>query len=482
MYRQSSSRNQRSKGVRIKHVLQICLLLVVCFWLIYQVKHSHDKKKDFDESDAKALLDGVHNDELIKLGRKDIRPQVEGAISKKGKPDEPEEEEDEVEENRHEEDELGDKKVEAKEDKELGAGDDETDEHEPDKSDAEVGEEDVVDDDEKEGGDEIETQETDSEDGQGQTEKESSTEETDHDGDDGNTHEAREENYKADDASSAVTHNTPTVTSGNENELVGNSKGHHENIVEVENKENKSEDNEGEMRQDLEVEGEIARDDQKSNVITTEPKVDMLDNSVNGSSTNNTVKEGSDDHLPSDSSPDVTSETHDLSSQNVTESNPKSDDGPGILTEGTSAEGVDLQTIGSEQAGSSFLHEDSNRLDSNSTGSIETKDAESHSDEFSSSSNNNAEFSESGNISRSEASVEAGKSDGSTSEKNDEIEARESDKSDGIDEDSESTVTENPEEVHHDAIDISETDVRMDLETLPQIQTEGIDSEDAAAE
>ncbi|KAH1164495.1 hypothetical protein AAZX31_01G226200 [Glycine max] len=53
MIKQSSSRNNRSKGIKVKHVLQIILLLGVCFWLIYQVKHSHDKKKEFHENDAK---------------------------------------------------------------------------------------------------------------------------------------------------------------------------------------------------------------------------------------------------------------------------------------------------------------------------------------------------------------------------------------------------------------------------------------------
>ncbi|KAI3445856.1 hypothetical protein Pfo_002521 [Paulownia fortunei] len=482
MYRQSPSRNQRSKGIKCKHVLQICLLLAVCFWLIYQVKHSHDKKKEFDESDAKALLQRVSSGEFTKLGRKDIHHRAEGMVSKNEKHDEPAEEEEttgeEVEDIKHEEDEPEDKNVEGKDDEGMGGGDDEIDEHEKEKSDAEVDrEEDLVDDERREGSDENETQETYSEDDHGQMEKESSAEDTDHDGDDRSTHEAREEHYKADDASSAVTHDTEIATTENENEHVEKPNEHPENILEEENKENNSEEtNKGENRKDLEVEGgEMARDDHQSNVTTSETKIDMLDNSENGSSPNNTIMEGSNDHLATNSSPEVVTENHDLSSQDVTESEPELDRGQGILTEGTSIEGSDLQTIASEQANNSTSNVDSNRFDSNSAGSAETKDAESRTVEFSISSNNSTESSASENITRSEASVEAGNNTESSLEKNDKI--------------LESTATENPEEVQHDTIDISDTsnsmeekDVRVDLDTLPEIQTEGTNSEDAAAE
>ncbi|GAB4839253.1 hypothetical protein Ancab_028780 [Ancistrocladus abbreviatus] len=38
MLRQSSSRNQRSKGLKIKHALQTCLLLVISIWVFHQLK------------------------------------------------------------------------------------------------------------------------------------------------------------------------------------------------------------------------------------------------------------------------------------------------------------------------------------------------------------------------------------------------------------------------------------------------------------
>ncbi|PQQ10628.1 uncharacterized protein Pyn_18914 [Prunus yedoensis var. nudiflora] len=43
MNSQSTCRNQRPKGLKVKPVFQIALLLAVCFWLLYQMKCSHDK-------------------------------------------------------------------------------------------------------------------------------------------------------------------------------------------------------------------------------------------------------------------------------------------------------------------------------------------------------------------------------------------------------------------------------------------------------
>ncbi|PIA42761.1 hypothetical protein AQUCO_02000307v1 [Aquilegia coerulea] len=40
-------RNQKPKGFKIKHALQVTLLLVIGIWLLYQVKNSHHKKKDY---------------------------------------------------------------------------------------------------------------------------------------------------------------------------------------------------------------------------------------------------------------------------------------------------------------------------------------------------------------------------------------------------------------------------------------------------
>ncbi|KAH6793501.1 myb-like protein X [Perilla frutescens var. hirtella] len=493
MYRQSPSRNQRSKGIKVKNVLQICLLLAVCFWLIYQVKHSHDKKKEFDETDAKTSLQKTSSDELVKLGRKDIRGRVDETDSKNEIQDEPSEEEEtigeEVDEHKHDEDEQ-DKKVEEREDDEAGGRDDETEEHEQEKSDAEIDrEQGLVDGEEREDGEENETHETDSEDGHGQMEKESTVDDTDHDADDRSAHEAREEHYKADDASSAVTHDAQIVTE-NENEHVENSDERPGNILEEEKKENNSEETfESENRKYLEVEGsEAARDGHQSNDTTSAAEEDMSHNSENGSTPNDAVTEGSNDHLMRNSTTDVTIENNDLPSDNSTESKPELGHDQGNATEGTSTEGSDVPTVDPEQASNSILNVGTTHLDSNSTGSGKTIDAGSQFEEFSDSSNNSTDSSASENSSL-EASNEEGNTTESSPEKNNELDGEKSDTSDGTDESLESTSTDNPEEFQEDTIDISDTsngmlekDVRTDLDTLPEIQTEGSNSEDVAAE
>ena len=70
MFKLSPRRNLRSKGFKVKHALQICLLLGVSIWLLYQVRHSHDKKASFGEGKKTG-------NEILKLGRRDLRPQVE---------------------------------------------------------------------------------------------------------------------------------------------------------------------------------------------------------------------------------------------------------------------------------------------------------------------------------------------------------------------------------------------------------------------
>ena len=50
----------------------ILLLLGICFWLIYQIKYSHDKKRELNDQDSKTSVKEDINDSL-KLGRKDLR-------------------------------------------------------------------------------------------------------------------------------------------------------------------------------------------------------------------------------------------------------------------------------------------------------------------------------------------------------------------------------------------------------------------------
>ncbi|KAK2458435.1 myb protein X [Trifolium repens] len=244
--RNPSIRNQRSKGFKVKHVLQVILLLGVCFWLIYQVKHNHDKKKEFDKNDLK-LPSRTEPDQIVKLGRKDLLPgkvevvdqnekheeeeedehvvddvenkrehdehQQEGEDGHKHETEESEENVDEVreehgeEENKHgvlEEQEEDESKSEEIEDEGVDV---ETDENDHDKSDADNNDhdDDVVDDEKEkeEEGDEAENEEKEDEEKGGLVENHEN-------------HEAREEHYKGDDASSAVTHDTHSTSTETE--------------------------------------------------------------------------------------------------------------------------------------------------------------------------------------------------------------------------------------------------------------------------
>ncbi|KAI3509459.1 hypothetical protein L1887_24743 [Cichorium endivia] len=190
MYRHSPIRNPRSKGIKFKNVLQVCLLLAVCFWLIFQVKRSHDKKKEFENTkkefdNTKISLNS--NDEIVKLGRKDLQPKLDQEVD--------------IHEEQDEE------QIEEEKDDGGGGGDDEIDEHEQEKSDIEVDREES----------EVINDENETENGVSVDDHEEDKTTTIH------THEGREEQYKADDASSAVTHlNTENITLENSNEEIIN--------------------------------------------------------------------------------------------------------------------------------------------------------------------------------------------------------------------------------------------------------------------
>ncbi|XP_020095691.1 mitotic apparatus protein p62-like [Ananas comosus] len=81
MLRQSSSRNQRNKVLRVKHVLQMSLLVAVSFWLLYQLKHSYDKKKaSVDENLATSSNLEEEQQRFVKLGRKDLPDNEEANL------------------------------------------------------------------------------------------------------------------------------------------------------------------------------------------------------------------------------------------------------------------------------------------------------------------------------------------------------------------------------------------------------------------
>jgi hypothetical protein len=82
MLRQSSSRNQRSRGLKLKKALQISLLLLVSVWLLYQVKHSYEKKAAYSEGEVNDLhKDDKGQGEAVRLGRKDVPPKMEADSS-----------------------------------------------------------------------------------------------------------------------------------------------------------------------------------------------------------------------------------------------------------------------------------------------------------------------------------------------------------------------------------------------------------------
>ncbi|OAY23104.1 probable ATP-dependent RNA helicase ddx56 [Manihot esculenta] len=200
MLKHSPGRNQRSKGFKVKHFLQICLLLTICIWLLNQLRNSYDKQKAFENSTGD-ILDKVQSEHpVIKLGRKDLLPQVEETsleIESDGDKAELEEEIEEL-------------KPDDIDDDGRGGGDDEIDGHDQERAEDEETEEveDLIDVDDRER--DVGNEEQDSEEKGNQLEDASSVNhQAQHEGE-RNSQEAREEHYKGDDASSSVVHNTRT--------------------------------------------------------------------------------------------------------------------------------------------------------------------------------------------------------------------------------------------------------------------------------
>lgn len=571
MYRQSPKRHQKSKGFRLKHVLQICVLVAVCFWLIYQVKHSHDKRKQFDENDAKSSRDVEMHNAVLKLGRKDLNPQEKGPnkdleshdeeteeeiveedkneevngeqdkneeengeeIDLEDKHEEQSEEEDKHEEETGEEDkndeETGEDKHEetGEEDKnEEETGEDKHEEEETreeDKHEEETGQEDKL---EEENGvedkHEIEEQEEDTEtekkgeegtgggdDGVNEQEQEktesgnnqeeefveekkdkedtdekenedkdddnkdsrqkndSSIEDHDHDEGSKNTREAREEQYKGDDASSAVTHDGQITRTEN---VIGNME-NQASTEEHKNKHNNAEvGNAGQNTIDVNVhEVEAA---ENGNLTSSEEK------SSNGQSEmiNNTD--------PQDSS--IKNETQiimsDMShSHSVTDGNV------------TAAEGVNVETLALEQPDNSTGALENTKLDSNSSSATATKNVEENPEE-SRDSSTNSEFVSSENLAQSNVLAENKDGFGSTTtvKSTDEVGNETPENVEGTEgtyENSDSSTAKDTDEVQHDSIDSSDSSVpvddkenHVDLDTLPDIRTEGSNSEEVAEE
>ncbi|KAL2927614.1 hypothetical protein RDABS01_019945 [Bienertia sinuspersici] len=254
MFKHSPNRSQRSKGLKVKHVLQICVLLAVCIWLIYQVKHSHEKRREYETKDVKVIGKVQSNNEILRFGRKDISRITEIITDGEKHEEDEEEKEGEEEENKHEDDELEREDARLVDtEEERGVGDDEIDEHEPEKTETEAEQEEEVDEDKEGEGKEDTTEEnhTESEEGHAEGEenedagkeghveseenedadkedhgeREVDSDDQEHAAERTNSREAQEVLYQADDASSEVAQQsiseTGNVTVGRSNQIWG---------------------------------------------------------------------------------------------------------------------------------------------------------------------------------------------------------------------------------------------------------------------
>ncbi|OWM64769.1 cilia- and flagella-associated protein 251 [Punica granatum] len=255
MLKRSTSRNQRPRGVRMKHVLQIVVLVGICFWLIYQVKYSHDKRRELSGKDAKLSRKEEDGSDVVKLGRKDLNRVADVGGQNEKHVEEEEEEEDKHEDGEEDREEEMSKKEDDQSEETEKHDEEEGQEEEEGGKEREVEDEEETKDDEPENQDkprdevdrdedfideEKEREEESSEDKETTEDKEASedketaegNEEEEeekqglvedenqslagdeaHDEVDRSIHEAREEHYKRDDASSAVAHDNNQLIS-----------------------------------------------------------------------------------------------------------------------------------------------------------------------------------------------------------------------------------------------------------------------------
>ncbi|XP_041013711.1 cilia- and flagella-associated protein 251-like [Juglans microcarpa x Juglans regia] len=531
MIKRSPSRNHRSKGIKVKHVLQICLLLGVCFWLIYQVKHSHDKKKEFDEKDAKLSVKTQSGSELLKLGRKDIHPHLEevpeiekhveeeeeetGGEEEENKHDEEEREEEEnkheekeqdEEENKHEveDQEEEENKSEEIEEIERGAGDDEMDENDQEKLDGDADHDEELLDEEKEGEEEDKESERNESDNK-ESQVETSLEDQDRDG--GN-HEAREEHYKGDDASSAVTHDAQTIISEADKLSSGNSIEISEmNILGQENKSNDTQETDTDQNNPAikVVESEIDSIGTSLNAITIEQKGNNgSSNSVDGLVENSTrTAQSTGQPEASNDTTLVSKEVSNNSDEVSTDRNNSTDTGIGTSgfsqqngtvnisdlahAQNITADLSSVQTLEMEQNGNSTSVSESNQSDVNSTVSIKIEKADAGARESSTSSNTmESALSEKITTETEDGSVSSTSKENTDATKN---------KADGKSElgrtnesSDNSSRDEVPDAVEHNPVDASNSHITLnekvdtDLDKMPEIRTEGENGKAVAAE
>ena len=577
MYRHSPSRHQKAKGFRLKHVLQICVLVGVCFWLIYQVKHSHDKRKQFDENDAKTSRDVEMNSAVLKLGRKDLISQEKGPIKdleshdeeveeeiveedkseeengeqdkneeeigeedkhgeeieKEDKHEEESEEEEKHEEETAEEDKNEEETEEGKKEEESGeedkhdeengeedkheeengeedkheeetgiedeheneeqeedieteekgdrGGDVGVNEQEQEKTDSNVNQEEEFLDEEKDNKDTNEKETEDKDDG-GKDSQHTSIEDHDHDEGARNTREAREEQYKGDDASSAVTHDGQITSTEN---VIGSMENQASTVEHNNKHDNTEEGGAGKNTTDVNLNeleagrnGSISSNEEKSSEV-----LDSVSRS-NSSFTSITA-------LESNGQSEIINitDTQDSSVKNEI-AVIKSDSNSGSDGNETAAQGTNSETLVLEQSDKSTVSLDNAKLDSNSsssTANVEENPVESRD------SSTNFKFVSAETLAQSNVSAE--NKDGSASSTivestNDGNENPENvEGTEGTYDNSDSSNTDDTDQVQHDSIDSSDISLpvddkenRIDLDTLPEIRTEGSNSEEVAEE
>ncbi|KAF9665902.1 hypothetical protein SADUNF_Sadunf16G0173100 [Salix dunnii] len=608
MIKRSPSRNPRSKGIKAKHVLQICLLLGVCFWLIYQVKHSHDKKKELEEKDVSFSQKTLSHEVLPKLGRKDPHPGLQDKTSEKNEEEEEEEtgvdeEGNKKEENGHEkedEEEGGqegggtkDEEVEREEQRmheEEENGGEVTDhlekekeeqiEHEEDEQNEEANSEETNDEDRKVGDDEVDERDrekigeadpdsefmdeekereedvekkesqgnesegkeipgNEEEDREVQTDNETQSEGQDHNGSDKNSHVAREEHYMADDASSAVTHDTQIISTEPEKEGLEKS---NEKLAADDLQQDKYSINDN----PLDVNGdknnstsqlERAENGHSMNTTTDEKKNDETSlakseeespNITTVTPNNTTVMVlSSDQSGSSNKSTEVSSEAGDIQvSENLEVPGTSQQNGMLNVSESTQFQNAtvdgqvngdvaNLQTTQSEQVNNG-INSESIQSDSNSTLLGQTEKADSFGNDSSNTSSNSVSGGSDKNIKKPEETVASNSGSGGSdktikkpevtatgdvnsgfySGTNETTEATHDENSDtihesgGRDENTNSTTTnETGDAVIHDPNDSSDSSIgqdereaRIDLDTLPDIGTGRFDNGNAAEE
>lgn len=292
------------------------------------MKHSHDKKDEYEEDDARDSMDRGSIGGYIKIGRKDIRPLYdEDRLQNEAS----EEEFTEVE-NNHEEDRSLDTDVE--EENEASRYEDVVE-----KFDTEVDhEEDEVSDEARDAGSDTET----SNDGNGRKQENSD----------------KSNNHEADDGSSAVSHVNFIRTANKEKEVVGISDQHQKNTMDLENKDTNSDEAKN---------GETSNEDNPSSSLSV--TTNSLDK---GLSQNNTLTEAPKSNLEaSNSTTDVTPQNPELFEQSVTKSVPELDHDQGIVSEAKSMVGSIFKIISLQQNSSTSTVENQTEPRNSSEGDFE---------------------------------------------------------------------------------------------------------------